>query len=102
MGLLPAAQRKDQVVRQQSFTERKGFTVGQPRQETGGNAQICLPNWLLSGVFLLEVGGKRERGFGDDWWNVGISFSKCDFKSSLHRLDCPSCLVMGHMCKPCM
>lgn len=47
----------------------------------------------FGGVFIVEVGNKRGRGLGNDWWEVRGSF-----KSSFCGHDCPSRLFMGHTC----
>ena len=52
----------------------------------------CLPDQLLSKIFIVKVESKRGRGLRNDWGEQFVSF-----KNSLYRLDCPSCLFMGHM-----
>ena len=73
--------------------KEKSFIAGQPSEETGGIAQLCLPDELLSGVFIVEVGSKTGRGLGNDWWKV-----RGGFRSPLCRCDCPSCRFMSGMC----
>ena len=72
--------------------KEKGFTAGQPSKETGGKAQICLPNGLLCGVVIVEVGSKMRRQLWNIWWKWR------SFRNSVHIDDCPSCLFMGGMC----
>lgn len=72
--------------------KEKGFTAG-PSKETVGKAQICLPDGLLCGVFIVEAGSKMGRQLWNFWWKWRRSF-----RNSVHRGDCPSCLFMGGMC----
>lgn len=85
---LPDVQRKGPTPTQRSFAERRDFIAGQPGKETGDKAGVCLLQWLFCGIFIREVGNRRE-GVGG---RRGLKFQESSVQARLSFMFFRGCL----------